>query len=88
MTIGSSSMLNMTDRSNPCGPVMSTRTPTKRIGCDPALIGFRHVLAACFDGRFDPLTTGGRDSLTVEDGQWHKHIVPRAVGRLVSDIDT
>jgi hypothetical protein len=68
MTTVSSSMANATDRSSPCGPVISTRTPHETDRQRPALIGFCHVLAACFDGRLDPLTTGGWDSFAVEDG--------------------
>jgi hypothetical protein len=62
---GSSSAANRTARSNPCGPVSSTRTsPRRGVRC-------ADVFTASFHGSLDPLAPCGGDTLRVEDGQRH-----------------
>ena len=68
MTAGSSSRANETDRSSPCGPVRSTPEPTAEDVCrDPSFVQRREMSARSYHGGLDPLTSGRRDSLDVED---------------------
>jgi hypothetical protein len=57
ITEGASSMVNVTVRSNPCSPAMSTRNPPLNgSGGDPRFMRATCVSAACDYSRLDALT--------------------------------
>ena len=72
MTAGSSSSANITVRSKPCEPVMSTPKPLLNRSAEiQALCGPFGVFATRDDGRFDALATVDGESFDVEDRQRH-----------------
>ena len=69
ISAGSSSMANITVRSNPCGPVISTRKPPlNESAAIHASCGARRVPAASDHGRLDAFTSATGYPFDVKDG--------------------
>ena len=67
ITAGSSSMANVTVRSNPCGPCERAGLAIERIGGEPRFMRARRAPAARDHGRLDPLAAGAGAALDRED---------------------
>ena len=70
-----SSRANMTVRSKPSGPVISTRTPPRKgSAAIPPSLRLSDVLPGGLDGRLDAIPPGRGDPLAIEDGQRHRRL--------------